>query len=202
MMTGYLILHGRTPGNLDGRYVGKRTNEELSPEGKEQCKNRVCPRADVIYTSPLRRCVQTASLLYPDRDVITQELLSECDFGIFEGKNYKELSGEPLYQQWIDSRGTLPFPGGESREQFQTRCLQGFFFCLEHCMQNRYKTFAMVVHGGTIMSILDALVVPHREYFEWQVKNLEGFKIQIEEQQWIAGNRSIRTVRKEADVWR
>lgn len=202
MIKGCLIRHGMTLGNLDGRYVGKRTDEELSPEGKDLCVSRVWPQADVIYTSPLKRCVQTASLLYPDCYLITQELLSECDFGVFEGKNYKELSGEPRYQQWIDSGGTLPFPGGESREQFQARCLQGFSFCIEHCIKNHYKSFAMVVHGGTIMSILDGLAVPHREYFEWQVKNLEGYEIQIEEQQWDAGNRSIRVVIKDTELWR
>lgn len=47
------------------------------------------------------------------------EELSECDFGEFENKNYKELSGNQDYQRWIDSNGTLPFPGGESREAFK-----------------------------------------------------------------------------------
>ena len=52
-------------------------------------------------------------------------LLKECDFGDFENKNYKELSGNPDYQAWIDSGGALPFPGGEDPEGFRNRCRGG-----------------------------------------------------------------------------
>ena len=48
------------------------------------------------------------------------------DFGVFEGKNYLELQGDKRYQEWIDSNGTLPFPEGESREEFISRCDKGF----------------------------------------------------------------------------
>ena len=58
-------------------------------------------------------------------------LLKECDFGDFENKNYKELSGNPDYQAWIDSGGTLPFPGGEDSEAFRIRCREGFVQCVE-----------------------------------------------------------------------
>ena len=70
---------------------------------------------EVVLTSPMRRCVQTAEILFPDtpREIVYG--LQECDFGDFEGKNYAELSGDPAYQAWIDSGGTLAFPGGESK---------------------------------------------------------------------------------------
>jgi len=50
---------------------------------------------------------------------------TEMDFGAFEGHNYQELSGDPAYQRWIDSGGTLPFPEGESREEFIRRSVAG-----------------------------------------------------------------------------
>ncbi|MFR2606513.1 MAG: hypothetical protein ACLTAX_15870 [Waltera sp.] len=43
-----------------------------------------------------------------------------------EGHNYQELSGDPAYQRWIDSGGTLPFPEGESREEFIRRNVAGY----------------------------------------------------------------------------
>lgn len=51
------------------------------------------------------------------------------DFGAFEGHNYQELSGDPAYQRWIDSGGTLPFPEGESREEFIRRNVAGYEKC-------------------------------------------------------------------------
>ena len=50
---------------------------------------------------------------------------TEIDFGLFEGKNHRELSGNMAYQEWIDSNGTLPFPEGESREEFIDRSIAG-----------------------------------------------------------------------------
>lgn len=51
------------------------------------------------------------------------------DFGAFEGHNYQELAGDPAYQRWIDSGGTLPFPEGESREEFIRRNVAGYEKC-------------------------------------------------------------------------
>lgn len=60
----------------------------------------------------------------------------------------------------------------------------------------------MVVHGGTIMSILDAFAVPSRNYFDWQVQNLEGYEIEIDEQQWSGGKHEIFVLREGADIWK
>ena len=126
-----LIRHGKTFGKTLGRYIGI-TDEELCPEGREELAalrergQYRSIRPDLVYVSPLRRCRQTAELLFPG---VPQEIcrdLRECDFGEFENKNYKELSGNPAYQAWVDSGGTLPFPGGESREAFQERCRAEF----------------------------------------------------------------------------
>ena len=32
-----------------------------------------------------------------------------------------------------------------------------------------------VVHGGTIMALLDAFSSPHEDYYDWQVKNGCGY---------------------------
>ncbi|RGC80241.1 histidine phosphatase family protein [Hungatella hathewayi] len=202
MIRGYLIRHSMTGSNALGRYAGKRTDEALSTEGISLCLGRIYPQTDVVYTSPMRRCIQTAGLLYCGKKPVIWEQFTECDFGIFEGKNYKELSGEPEYQEWIASNGTLPFPEGESREEFQVRCLEGFCLCIEHCIQYQYKSFAMVVHGGTIMSILDGFAIPHRDYFHWQVKNLEGYEIETDEKQWASGRREIYVRREGTDIWK
>lgn len=107
-----LIRHGMTEGNVSRRYIGI-TDENLCPKGQqilnENIKNRMYPMADIVFSSTMKRCVQTAKIIYPEKDILKEELLKECDFGIFEGKNYMELSDEPLYQQWIDSEEAIHF---------------------------------------------------------------------------------------------
>ena len=124
-----LIRHGMTPGNEEHRYIG-RTDEPLSQKGREQLltlqKKGVYPAAACVAASPLERCRQTAELLYPGQAPCVFDQFREMDFGAFEGHNYEELKADVRYQAWIDSNGTLPFPQGESREQFQRRCVEGF----------------------------------------------------------------------------
>lgn len=178
-----LIRHGKTFGNTLGRYIGI-TDEELCPEGREELAalrergQYRSIRPDLVYVSPLRRCRQTAELLFPG---VPQEIcrdLRECDFGEFENKNYKELSGNPAYQAWVDSGGTLPFPGGESREAFQERCRVEFARVLRALKRQAGSNAVFVVHGGTIMSILSAYAPQGAAdpFYRWQVKNGEGWR--------------------------
>lgn len=124
-----LIRHGLTKGNLSKCYIGK-TEEPLCEEGIKRLLLRKesgsYPSAERIYCSPMLRCQMTADLLYPNRELKLVPDFRECDFGLFEGKNYKQLSKEPLYQQWIDSNGTMPFPSGESKEEFEYRCREAY----------------------------------------------------------------------------
>jgi cobalt-precorrin-5B (C1)-methyltransferase len=101
--------------------------------------------------------------------------LRECGFGAFEYKNYEELKHDARYQAWIDSGGTLAFPDGESREAFIHRCASAFQEVCVEALQQNVSSAAFVVHGGTIMAVLDQFSEPHRDYFDWQVKNAEGF---------------------------
>ena len=91
------------------------------------------------------RCGKSAGALQTDgRAVIPGQApcvfdqFQEMDFGAFEGHNCEELKADVRYQAWIDSNGTLPFPQRESREQFQRRCVEGFFVsCLRKCGRGR-----------------------------------------------------------------
>ena len=63
-----------------------------------------------MIVSPMKRCIQTAELIYPKNQITQEVLLKECDFGIFEGKTYEELKDREEYQAWLDSGGTIAFP--------------------------------------------------------------------------------------------
>ena len=103
MIKLWLIRHGKTEGNKLSRYIGT-TDEPLCQEGTEFLHKMDYPKVQAVYVSPLKRCVQTAEILFPGEPVHIIEELAECDFGEFENKNYKELEGNPHYQEWIDSK--------------------------------------------------------------------------------------------------
>ena len=184
MIRVYLIRHSITKGNLKKRYIGARTDEPLCQAGYDLLKNKQYPTVEKVIASPMKRCLETARVLFPENDILVEEGLRECDFGQFENKNYQELSGNKEYQAWIDSNGTLPFPEGESQESFQKRSKEAFERCIEQCLKEDVKDVAFVVHGGTIMSILSACANEKKDYFSWQVKNAEGFLVEVEEKEW------------------
>lgn len=185
-----LIRHGKTAGNLLGRYIGSRTDELLCDEGREGLAGKQLPEVERLYVSPMKRCVETAEILWPgfDRKKMQKVTdLRECDFGDFENKNYKELSGNGDYQAWIDSNGTLPFPNGESMDAFKSRCLEAFARIVEDVSGAEQEWIAsgkteifragIVVHGGTIMAILEQYGYPKAAYFDYQVKNGCGYRL-------------------------
>ena len=185
-----LIRHGKTAGNLLGRYIGSRTDEPLCDEGREELAGKQLPEVERLYVSPMKRCVETAEILWPgfDRKKMQKVTdLRECDFGDFENKNYKELSGNRDYQAWIDSNGTLPFPNGESMDVFKSRCLEAFARIVEEVSGAEQEWIAsgktgifragIVVHGGTIMAILEQYGYPKAAYFDYQVKNGCGYRL-------------------------
>ena len=174
MIELYFIRHGKTYGNTLGRYIGT-TDESLCSEGRQALKRFFYPQVEAVYASPMKRCLETADLLWPEPPIRGFEKLRECDFGEFENKNYQELKDNPRYQAWVDSEGRMPFPGGERREDFQNRCCEGFIEVLEEIRKKGCKKAALVVHGGTIMSILAAYGEPKKAFYDWQVKNGMGW---------------------------
>lgn len=177
-ITVVLIRHGATRSNKEHRYLGK-TDEALSEEGKSQLieykRKQLYPEIDLLFTSPMKRCMETAEILYPKMQSVQILEWEEMDFGRFEGKNYKELKDDPAYQAWIDSNGTLPFPEGESREEFIARCEIGFqrmTMGVKHWNEGQ-KRIGMIVHGGTIMALLNQYA--HGDYFDYQVSNGRGY---------------------------
>lgn len=168
----YFIRHGKTAGNELKRYIG-RTDEPLSLAGRGELAGKTAPQADVVAVSPLRRCRESAQILYPHARPLAVDGLRECDFGDFEGKNYLELADNADYQAWIDSNGTLPFPHGEEPLAFRARCVRAFEEFAGGLQEG--QSAALVVHGGTIMAIFAALALPKREFYDWQIGNGQGF---------------------------
>jgi len=190
MLEVWLVRHGKTAGNLLGRYIGT-TDEALCPEGMAALREKSCGAPEVVYASPMKRCLETAGILWPKALVVQKEDLRECDFGLFENKSYRELNGDPDYQAWIDSNGTLPFPGGESPEEFKARVQRAFSGILEDAGRMGYRRIALAVHGGTIMAIMEKWGTPPGEYYRWQVKNGEGYVLRLE-----AGRCTYRSIGK------
>ena len=178
-----LVRHGKTTGNQKRLYIG-RTDEPLCEEGIAQLRqNRQQGLynfpVDRLICSPMQRCLQTAALICPGQQPICDERLRETDFGIFEGKSYEQLKTLPAYQEWLASGGEAVIEQGESRAQMTDRCLKGFAHQLKLAEQDGCRCVLFVVHGGSIMAILERYALPQRPFYDFQVENGQGWQLDL-----------------------
>ncbi|MBR6255868.1 MAG: histidine phosphatase family protein [Lachnospiraceae bacterium] len=181
-----LIRHGITQGNERKAYTGCGSDDELSPEGRKavmsfaQDISAYIKDDTLFFSSPLKRAAETAGIIIDaacqDKTAVTVDKLREIDFGIFEGKNHAQLDGNKDYQAWIDSGGTAPIPGGESREAFIKRSMEGFKEVLRSA--GEHEDIVIVCHGGNIMAIMSSL--RGCDYYEHMTDNLDGYFLEIE----------------------
>ena len=164
------IRHGATAGNLEKRYIGS-TDEPLCDIGIAQVEalKQHNFQADYLYVSPMRRTRQTAEILFPQMPFALVRDFRETDFGLFEGKTAKELSSSAEYQAWVDSMCLNPIPQGESIADFKARCCAAFEVIMNSIPNHSCAAF--VVHGGVIMSILEAYAQPKKEFYDYHIEN-------------------------------
>ena len=149
------------------------------------------PEVQAVYASPMIRCTQTAGILFPGKKLNIIDELAECDFGEFENKNYQELDGNEHYQSWIDSGGLLPFPGGENTGiQNDTDTL--------YLKSNRGTEIPVVavVHGGTIMNVMEEYADEDRSFYDWHVQNGKGYEVEIDPELWKKGRKFLHVIRE------
>lgn len=164
-MRVWLLRHGETDYNAQQKYLG-RTDLPLSERGR-----RALARAEfspeVVYVSPLRRTAETAGILFPGARQIPVSGLQEMDFGLFEGKSWREMERLPAYRAWVDGGCVDAPPGGESRAQFCARVCAAVQALLDGAAAAGAERLVIVAHGGTQMAALERFALPRRDYFSW-----------------------------------
>ncbi|WFE30541.1 bifunctional RNase H/acid phosphatase [Solwaraspora sp. WMMD791] len=172
-----LVRHGETGLNKQSRYSG-RGDVPLSEQGVAQAAAAAARIAvirsavDVIVSSPLSRCVATATAIAAqvgDPPVRTDDDLIECDFGEWEGRTFAEVRERwpAELTAWLGSTALAP-PGGESFVQVTARVRRSVRGLLT---AYRGKTVVVVSHVSPLKIMLrDALgagdALLHRLYLD------------------------------------
>ncbi len=167
----YLIRHGETDANVAGVWQGS-TDSPLNARGVAQAQalaRRLVADAlpiTVIYTSPLQRAYQTASILAQtlgDVPVIPEPDLAEFHLGEWEGLSYEQLRDEKQLWRRMGEDPDFAPPGGESARAFATRLLANI-----QTMAARHagESVAVVGHGGAMATVLSLLI--DRDGSRWQ----------------------------------
>lgn len=175
MNTYYIVRHGKTQWNQMKKTQGKM-DSPLTEEGIANAKilaNRLKDLAiDKVVSSNLKRAVDTAHILMPDKEILLNPGFREIDFGCWEGLTIDEIKKKhgSLYEAWRESPENVDFHGGESMIDAYKR-VQSTFWELDKKEQN--QNILIVAHGIIIkLLLISFLDVPLAKAFQLIQTNL------------------------------
>ena len=186
----HLIRHGLTEGNLQGLYIGSGTDLPLCDEGRAQLaelKERFqYPQVDTVFSSPMKRAVETANILFPGAaHAFSVQDLREAHFGVFEGRPIRELVKDPDFTKWITPGSGFTPEGAEPTADFHRRCSQSLLKLFEYMIRMDVTEAACVTHGGVIVSMLSQRALPSRRPEQWMADPGCGYTLQTDVQLWM-----------------
>ncbi|MDD3026593.1 MAG: histidine phosphatase family protein [Erysipelotrichaceae bacterium] len=153
-----ITRHSKTIWNEQRRLQGRK-DSKLTQKGIEEA--RILgeflkgEQIDVIYSSPINRAYQTAQMIFPDREIITDDRLMEMSFGDYEGKSVAELVKQKDYHDlWHNPSLDSRLPHGESYREIKER-LQSFYEEIK--TRHASQTVFVVTHGMAFI-VLQAVI--------------------------------------------
>lgn len=169
-----LVRHGRTTANAGGILAGRSAGVELDDTGQAQAKAlgerlAAVPLAAVI-TSPLERCVQTATAVVAGRGLPTEidERLTECDYGAWTGRPIRDLARLKLWRTVQDHPSAVEFPGGETMRGMQARAVDAI---RRHdtevaAAHGPHAVWVAVSHADVIKAVVADALGTHLDHFQ------------------------------------
>jgi len=189
MLSIVLLRHGKTAGNLVGRYNG-RTDEPLCEEGLREAEAAERhPEIPLVYASPMIRAQQTARICFPNAEIVTIQDLREMDFGDFEGRTAQEMESDSAYREWVAGGCVDQCPNGESIPLFARRAAAAFAGAVQAAIARGVREIGVAVHGGVIMAVMTAFSGTDAPYQDWYVLNCGGYRVTLDEAAWVKTKR-------------
>lgn len=158
-----LLRHGENRANLTKEFSYKKIDYPLTEKGVLQAQQTAAALIDreihAIYTSPLKRAHQTASIIGETLGLlpIVDEAFREFNVGLLEDAPPSEESWDQyrrVIHEWVIGHDEVPFPGGENHRQLWERYQAGLRRAI---LANPDQTVLIVGHGGIFTSTLPTL---------------------------------------------
>ncbi len=185
-----MIRHGEILSNKEDIYAGW-SDEELTPAGERSARamgERLAGLGiEAIYTSPIRRAVQTAELINLElgKELFIEEGFKEIKMGPWEGLKIRDVERRfpEDFKCWMASPGDLQVEGRESLAQLQARAVAGVENVVCKIPESG-GSGPSVVLAVTHVAIIRVLFLyynarPLNDYKKVKVPNLSVFKLTL-----------------------
>jgi alpha-ribazole phosphatase len=155
----FLIRHGQTDSNVEGRYQGS-LDTSLTEKGIEQAaavkKYLSKVKFSNIYSSPLKRAVKSAEIIAENTglEIKVMKDLREMNFGKWEGMKFEEINAKYRkdYQDWLADPYNNSPTGGESFGSVIRRASKTVKDVVAKNPDG--SSVAIITHGGVILALI------------------------------------------------
>ncbi len=170
--TIYLIRHGECAGNKEGLFRG-RFDFPLNENGFMQAKSLTTELEDIlfdaVYTSPLKRALQTAEALCRNRKIeaTINEAFNNIFLGKWEGKPKNEIATlfPNEFRLWRTQPEKLKMEGTETLAEVQHRSVKELALLTK---KHAGKHFALVTHRAVLKPLIAGILGISEPYF-WKL---------------------------------
>ena len=169
MTTVLLVRHGLTA--MTGPVLaGWTPGLHLDERGQQQAAGLATRLAPVpiaaVVTSPLERCVDTATAVLGDRELALEvdERLGECRYGDWTGAELKKLAKDPLWKVVQAHPSAVTFPNGEALRAVQARAVDAVRDWNERLGPD--ATWVACSHGDVIKAVVADALGLHLDQFQ------------------------------------
>lgn len=172
----YLIRHGQTDWNIQGRIQGSHDiplNETGRAQAELLAKGMDSRPVSKIFSSSLIRATETAERISTRQkvEICPMPQLIEVEFGKWEGMTWDEImeAYPKEYALWASCPDEASPPEGETRDHVISRCVWTIREILR--ITGGREDVAIVSHGATIAYLISYMMQDHPEVESIIVEN-------------------------------
>tara|TARA_B100000902_G_scaffold326133_1_gene321093 strand:+ start:219 stop:1547 length:1329 start_codon:yes stop_codon:yes gene_type:complete len=175
----FLVRHGETNWNKEGRFQGQR-NIPLNSNGKKQAEKASKYLKEInfnkAFSSSMDRPYETAQIILQnksDLEITKIEKLVEISHGLWEGKLEKEIKEQwpDLLKNWHEKPEQVIMPEGETIKEVSERSLMAWE---EICLAQKNKDLTLLVAHDAVNKTLICNILGIDFSNIWMIKQGNG----------------------------
>lgn len=178
-----LVRHGESEANVR-RMLSGWLDVDLTEHGAEELEELRSsvsyPESDMYFSSPLRRCLRTSRILFPDKVPVISDAYKEVNFRSLEGC---VLSGkeeiDAYFSAWVRDEPRLD---EETISDVMARAKPALLDTVRQCEEKGLHSATIVMHSGIMRAGIIALFgLEKSRFLDMSVPNGLGYIIAFDD---------------------
>lgn len=178
-----LVRHGESEANVRHILSGW-LDVNLTDKGRRELeilRNTVkYPASEIYFSSPLKRCIETSHILFPDAEPIIRDDFREINFRSMEGwilSSKEEI--DAYFESWIEDE---PYIDEETISDVMARGSEAILRTVRECRDKGLHSATIVMHSGIMRSSVVALFnLDKSAFLEMSVPNGLGYILEFDD---------------------